>query len=362
MIINKPRLGMLTMGSAALLVVGSAMAAPPTGFSYGQYTTNNGVATVGTITTTDTVCGVTYTCVSLAASGDGILQRQVTENLTGKSYIQTIIVDNLTAGPADTGLNVNAIVGGTYNLDFTNESFVGVGGGASGDLGVDAGIKLLAPPGGPVVPNTVDALGGNQQMVATIAQGGLVTPGDPTHVKIIQRQKLDPGGATGVDGTGQTDFVLMSNSADESDRYMRLDQRVTANVVQGITVRNSSGSYTTGGPANLTLPDSSSLGYVDGDSIGVVWIQLRQMGGAGLPASDPRVFQMQSYDVNGTKIAWNSCNADGFGACVPANSTANGDPTPATWDYWDANFGTAPNPLNGDTFANPTSFFPNFPD
>jgi hypothetical protein len=309
----------------------------------------------------------------LAASGTGILQRQVTENATGKSYVQTIIVED-TADTAGVNAITTAVSGGAqYNLDFTNESFVGVNDASHGDLGVDAGIKLLAQGvnQGPAVANSVDALGGNNQMIASIAQGGLATLGDPTHVKIIQRQKLDSGGATGVDGTGQTDFALFSNSADESDRYMRLDQRMTSDKVETLTVRKSSGSYTTGG-GTLVLPDGSymdnppppaGLTYNAGDDIGVVWLQYVQFGGAGLDAgttgtpsgtADPRQLQMQSYTVNGTTISWNSCNQDGKGRC---QGVEVGD---ATWTYWDPNFGTAPVPINAA--GNNANRLPNFPD
>ena len=353
----KRNLSLLTMGAASLLVAGVAMAAPPTGFSYGQYK----VAT-GAITTTDSACGTSYVCVPLAASGDGITQRQVTETATGKSYIQTIIVDNVT-GTADTG-GLDAIVGSTYHLDFTNESFVGVNTPTSGDLGVDSAVALVATGSqGPAIANT----GGNNLMTASIAQGGLATPGDPTHVKIIQHQKLDPTGTTGVEGQGQTDFALFSNAADESDRFMRLDQRVTADQAQGLTVRRASGSYIPTAGGTFTLPavnpvavpanPDQTLAYTTANTnIGVTWLQAVNMGGAGLPSTDPHIFQMQKYDVDGSSIAWNSCNTDGFGSCVSLNGTSTSWPV-ANWDA--TAFGTAPNPIASG--SPPSIWFPAFP-
>ena len=376
MIINRKRL-MLGVGAASLLTAGMAMASPPSGFSFGQYSVS-----AGTITATDTACGTTYTCVVLPGSNasDGFLQRQITNNSTGQSYIQTVVVDNLTNGPADTG-GQNAIVSNTaaatptlqnavYNLGWTDENYVAItNNGTGANEGMSDNSSVTLTDSSVVIPNTTDARGGNNQLVSTIAAGNLLTAADPADVVIQQRMKVDPGGATGVNGQGQTDFYLLNKDSgpgggSEDNRFMELNQLVTSNVVEGFTVRKASGSFTaTGG--TLALPDGQTLAYNAGDDIGVTWLQTTAMGGAGDPATDTNKLQVQNYTVNGTTIAWNSCRNDstnlGMGQCNPVNTTARvGDPT--TWPYWDANLGPTPSPLNGDTGANPPGgFFPTFP-
>ncbi len=331
------RYHLLAMGSASLMfAAGAAMADPVADIGYGNYTVaaGNPARAAGVCT------GAGYTCTTLVA-GVGILQQSVNDG-AGNSWINTIVVED----DADTGGN-NAIVGATYNLGWTNEGFVGVSSGTAGDLGVDSRIALL-PQGlnqGPA------AVAGNQFAAARISQGGLIQPGDPSNIKITQRQHTGPGA-----NQGTLDFFLMSNGS-EADRYMRLDQQTLANNVAGLTVRRSSGSYTeTGG--TLTLPDGQFLTYNAGDEIGTVWLQLLQFGGAGNPAlgNGVRQFQMQSFEVNNDAIAWNTCAAGFQGQCVGVDFGG------ATWTYWDANFGTAPvTPLAAGGFA-AGGAFPNFPD
>lgn len=330
---------MLTMGAASLLAAGAAMAAPPGSFQYGQY--HVGDVTAGTVDSGTVACPAA-TCVDLL-SGTGILQRQVTLN-TGEQYIQTIVVEDTAST-----LGANAIVGSSVNLAFTNESFVGVGGGANGDLASQNTVDLIGTP----ALSTPD----NNRVIAQIEDGALVSGG--AKAKISQVQALDGG------NTSNAKFFFKGNN-DETDRYMRMDELMVANATQGITVRKSSGSFTTtgvtGDPATLTLPDGQTVSYNAGDDIGTVWMQLRNFGGAGLPASDDRVLQMQSF-TNATTpqfATWNSCNADGLGACNNVQ-----DPGPYDWSaFWDpnGNFGTVPNPMVGTANPAGNNFFPNFPD
>ena len=330
---------MLTMGAAALLASGAVMAAPPGSFQYGQY--HVGDVTAGQIDSGTVACPAA-TCVDLLQD-TGILQRNVTLN-TGEQYIQTIVVED-----AANTLGANAIVGTTINLPFTNESFVGVGGGANGDLASQNTVDLVGTPG---FTGTTEE---QNRVIAQIDQGGLASGG--AVAKIQQLQSLDNNNVSNMK------FLLLSNG-DETDRYMRMDEVMTAQVAQGITVRRSSGSFTTApGATNLTLPDGQVVTYNAGDDIGTTWIQLRNFGGAGLISTDDRVLQMQSFENNSGSpqfATWNSCNADGLGAC---NNVL--DPGPYDWTpYWDpnGNFGTVPNPMVGT--ANPAgdNFFPNFGD
>ena len=332
---------MLTMGAAALLASGAVMAAPPGSFQYGQY--HVGDVTAGQIDSGTVACPAA-TCVDLLQD-TGILQRNVTLN-TGEQYIQTIVVeDSATTGGG------NAIVGTTINLPFTNESFVGVGGGANGDLASQNTVDLV---GTPALAGTTNE---QNRVVAQIEGGGLLTG---AAAAVIEQHQ-----STAANNIGHMDFFLASNG-DETDRYMRMDEVVGAEGgghpgQQGITVRRSSGSFTTApGVTNLTLPDGQIVTYNAGDDIGTVWIQLRNFGGAGLISTDDRVLQMQSFENNSGSpqfASWNSCNADGLGAC---NNVL--DPGPYTWTaYWDpnGNFGEAPTPMQGTT--TPATFFPSFP-
>ena len=359
MILKRKLLSLSTIGAAALLVAGPTLAAPPTGFTYGNYE-----ATAGAITNAD-CAGGTGTCVDLV-SGTGLLQRQVTLS-TGEQYIQTIVVDD----GATTGTGVKAIDQGTgaFNLDFTNETFVGTNTATSGDLATQSSVDLIADP--LATPAQGPAPTGNManpslnRVVATVDAGNLSTaPGGASHSTVLQQQALDnAGGSTKLwlESMGES-----SGTSVEANRYLRMDQVVGKEGAspgeQGITVRKSSGLFTVqAGSDTLDLPSGSSQSYATGDDIGVVWLQLNNMGGAGLPGGSADVaFQMQSFTVNGTANAWNSCASGVMGACN--NALASGTDWSA---YWDAggNLGTAPTALDASTSnATPTTWFPNFHD
>jgi hypothetical protein len=105
---------LLTMGSAMLISSSVAMAAAPTAF--GQYT-----ATAGVITPTGTGgCPTGFTC-GAAITGDGFLQRQITDGTN--TYFQTIILDKQSNVPLSGGL------ADLSNATFADESFVQQGGG-----------------------------------------------------------------------------------------------------------------------------------------------------------------------------------------------------------------------------------------
>jgi len=111
-----PNTVLLTMGSAMLISSGVAMAAAPT--SFGQYT-----ATTGIISPTGTGgCPSGFTC-GAAITGDGFLQRQITDGTN--TYFQTIILDKQSSVPTDTGTGLADLSAAT----FADESFVQQGGG-----------------------------------------------------------------------------------------------------------------------------------------------------------------------------------------------------------------------------------------
>ena len=111
-----PNTVLLTMGSAMLISSGVAMAAAPT--SFGQYT-----ATTGIISPTGTGgCPSGFTC-GAAITGDGFLQRQITDG--SNTYFQTIILDKQSNVSTDTGTGLADLSAAT----FADESFVQQGGG-----------------------------------------------------------------------------------------------------------------------------------------------------------------------------------------------------------------------------------------
>jgi hypothetical protein len=101
------------MGSAMLISSGAAIAGPPGGATYGNFTATN-----GTITAT---CPAGATC-GTAITGDGFFQRSVVigTGATAATYYQTIVLP--------TGANVSSS-GDIAGLEFSDENFVQQGGG-----------------------------------------------------------------------------------------------------------------------------------------------------------------------------------------------------------------------------------------
>lgn len=85
----------LTMGSAALIVSGAAMAGPP--IAYDQWQAVDGQIKSIDDGTQNVPCADGYTCVT-GVAGLGFLQRTVTNNADGTQYFQTIITDESADG------------------------------------------------------------------------------------------------------------------------------------------------------------------------------------------------------------------------------------------------------------------------
>ncbi|MBI3773680.1 MAG: hypothetical protein HY272_13405 [Gammaproteobacteria bacterium] len=95
-----------SIGSAALVLSGVAMAAAPTTANFDQWSVSTG--TIGAACPTGFTCGT-------AVTGDGFFQRQIVDTTAGgKTYFQTIITDT---GATATQPNL-------ANLTFGDESFV----------------------------------------------------------------------------------------------------------------------------------------------------------------------------------------------------------------------------------------------
>ncbi|TPW11318.1 MAG: hypothetical protein FD130_2005, partial [Halothiobacillaceae bacterium] len=104
--LRKTVTAMSSAGSLALILSGTAMAAPPTGFNtLGQWN----VDTSGVVSAT---CPATFTCVTVA-NGNGFLQQEVTSG-SGTRYVRTLIGEGF-ASTATTDIT---------RLTFASEDYV----------------------------------------------------------------------------------------------------------------------------------------------------------------------------------------------------------------------------------------------
>lgn len=336
------KLSLLTIGlsSASLLMAGAAMAAPPSGFTYNDYTVNAGVITPG-------ACPVGYTCQTL--QGDvGFLQQRISDGTAAGTYFRTIITeDDASAGDST---QVDA-------LAFRNDSFVG----ATDNSGAVASLGKV----------TLDGAIGTGTSTAELARGSL-NAGEASGIELRQDQNM-----------GDRTVAFSFDEQIDGSENLRLDQinPVGGNYSGPMTVRRTTGSYTVCAvdPCTLTLPDGQTIQYNNGDSIGVMY-QHQALFSMGPVAVSDRIFENQRFTVGANSIEWNNANnnmtfgggggiplvapAPTVGGTVPAGTggasiggvtfnTVNADG--GAWDYWDANFGTAP------TGVTPPATFPTVP-
>lgn len=319
------KLSLLTMGlgSATLLAAGAAMAAPPSGFGYSEFTVNAGQVTAG-------ACPVGYTCQVLQ-NDTGFLQQRVSDGTANGTYFHTIVTSD-DASALDQA-QVEA-------LDFRNENFVGAG------VGGVASLSSVQLEGG----------AGTGQSEIEINGGGMQA-GTDMHIVLTQTHEFEDRGQSLV-------FEDAGGSAQGNGTRMVMNQ--DGGTFSGpMTVRVTDGSFTvcdTGTGCVLELPDGQQLTYDSGDEIGTMYQHqaLFGMGGTATLGAENRVFENQTFTVNGDTIGWTnvSNNMDDFGGggiLLPdpqgngnggaaiggvTFSTVNADG--GEWDYWDDNFGAAP--------------------
>lgn len=290
---------LLTMGSAMLISSGAAMAAPP--IAYGQYT-----ATAGVIT--PSACPTGFSC-GAAITGDGFLQRQVTDTGTGNVYFQTIILDK--------GSTIAAGTGGTADLStapFADESFVLQGGGT----GIADSSHVYATP---TAPDT-STFTGDTALNVGWAKG---TGEDLINVSQVID---DPNKATMA-------FTLTDASTDNSQPIVTIDETVWMADATGANPNNdrqhlylkqlkaSASGTTVALPAGAT--PSTTLSYAANDIVQVMWLGQQVTGGT---SGGQQLFGTQAYTVNPTTTATSISYSD---------QTATG---PWNWDT--TFFGAAP--------------------
>jgi hypothetical protein len=286
---------LLTMGSAMLISSSVAFAAPP--ISYGQYT-----ATAGTITTN--ACPSGFTC-GAAITGDGFLQRQVTETATGNAYFQTIILDK-----------GSTVADGTIltNATFADESFVLQGGGT----GIADSSHVLAVP----------AVGAADQSTFTGDTAINVgwAKGVSENLIAVDQNIDDPGKASML-------FNLTDNSTDNSNPIITLNETVYMPPSSGPAtgdkqvfflkqLQAASAGTTVALPTGAT--PATTVSYSTGDIIQAMWLGQQVTGGT---TGGAQMFGTQSYTVNPT---------------TTATSVSYSDQTAVGPFNWDPVFGAAP--------------------
>lgn len=263
----------LTMGSAALIVAGAVSAAPPVAYDQWQATKlTNGTTEIqnasGTSLADPSTCPTGFTC-GAGISGDGFMQRTLTETATGAQFFQTIITDK--------GVN-----GQPPTLSFADESFVRSGGSANGiaskqrvtDLGV-------TQPGTDLVTSNELNLGwassagtpaiGLSQAVSQSALGfstGFTLTDTPAAA----------GGATGSGTNGELRTIGL-------DQSILLDTTTPgATDKQVFALRQADA----GAAGTLTI-GSQSVPFAAGEAIKAIWV------GQNMPSTGGQVFGFEGF-------------------------------------------------------------------
>ena len=274
---------LLTMGSAMLISSSVALAGAPTAF--GQYS-----ATAGVISPTGTGgCPTGFTC-GAAITGDGFLQRQITDGTN--TYFQTIILDK--------GSDVTATGGiaDLSNATFADESFVQQGGGT----GIADSSHVFSTPINNTVPDQ-----SNFTSDATILVGTQFK--QPTDNLIQVNQNInDPTTLTNVD------FTLQDASTDNTQPVITIDSTVYLTAGGAGTPAptdprqrfylkqlkaTAGGSLADLGTGATVTPSTTSapLAYATNDIIQVLWLgQTVATDNTNLSIVQP--FGVESFSVN----------------------------------------------------------------
>lgn len=289
------------LSAAFALASGAAMAAPPSGFSYNDFTVADGVVT-------GAACPTGYTCQNVLSEA-GFLQQRMSDGTADGTFFRTIVVDEDATAADQTEVEL---------LGFRMDTFAGAPG-----LAVHGSVSL-------------DGDTGTGALVTTISQDDW---NDGTEPSILIEQNQDLGDRT---------IAFSFEMALDNSTRMRMDQmNPTGNSYSGpMTVRRLGGSFVTcdevdGVGCVLELPDGQTLTYNTGDTIGTMY-QHQSLFGMGDIGAENRVFENQTFEVNGEQIGWTNVNNtvdDSGGGSVTFN-TINTDG--GAWDYWDPNFGAAP--------------------
>ncbi len=300
--LRKAVTAMSSAGSLALILSGTAMAAPPPGFNtLGQWN----VSTTGVVTAS---CpNVTFSCVTVA-SGDGFLQQEVTSITPGgPRYVRTLIGEGF-ASTATTDIT---------RLTFASEDYVQLGG--AGGLASAMTIKegALSPSGTAAASittgfsSTAQILAGATMVLSAANKseailglnlsdtGAAAGPGpgpgpgagggDEFLTDFSVTANTTTGGANVTDalGIGQTVYVGGTTAAADRQRFVTLvENAVTAQTAFKFA-------------ANTT--DPATLAWAIGNKIQVVWAG-QDIGGAGAFSTESVRLVSSGVAVSGSNL------------------------------------------------------------
>lgn len=261
---------MSSTASMALILSGTAMAAPPTGFNTaGQWDINN----AGVVTAT---CPTGFTCTTVA-DGAGFRQMEVVSNAVGgPRYVRTLIGEGFAA--AGTGIDRLSFVsedyvqmGGSQGLASAmtvKEGSVSATGTAAGSVttGFSSSAQILT---GWATNNTANRVEATLGLALSDTGAGATAGGDEflTSFNVTANTVAATGAnVTSLLGVDQTVYVGGATAPGDRQRFVTLvEDAVTAQTAFKFD-------------ANAT--DPTTLAWAIGDKIQVVWAG-QDIGGSG---------------------------------------------------------------------------------
>lgn len=290
-----------SFGSAALILSGAAVAAPPGGLTYDQWGVSGGTITPTTGTSANGFCPTGFAC-GAAVTGDGFFQRQLTDS-AGNRYFQTMITNTGATGTPT----------GTTPLDFADENYV-----------------KIATPGAAVATGLADKqslndVPGQFKTAALINVGWAQLPGE-VNVQISQTVAESASGFSNSFTFAQLDPRAISRTIDMDQNVVL--QAATAPAVsdtQRFVLRERSGTaVTTAGTFTLPGTPTPSLAFAAGDDVKVIWV------GQNMPSLG-NLFGFQSYS-----------NLSAPTTVTPNPITYFDNAQTGPWNWNTTVFGTAP--------------------
>ena len=291
----------LTVGSAALILAGTAVAGPPT--PYDDWRVSAGVIT--SPAGAPLPCPTGFTC-GAPLIGDGFLQRTLTQNIPGGAvqYFQTIIT------------NQGATAANPANLDFSDESFVRSSTGGQAASGIADRQRINDIPQNLTTTNELN-------------MGWANTGGTPE--LNLSQTLTEP--ATNF----STDFNFQSNNAG-ADRKMTIGQSVSlqqtgqpgsAGDVQGFKLVQVGGNTFVPAAGSATTQDGQTVNWTAGQTVQAIWV------GQDMTGSTSQLFGFQSFaNLSASPVVTNSY--------FDLSTTGVGPTNNYLWQWPDPPFGTAP--------------------
>lgn len=288
--LRKTVTAMSSAGSLALILSGTAMAAPPTGFNtLGQWN----VDTAGVVSAT---CPATFTCVTVA-NGNGFLQQEVTSG-SGTRYVRTLIGEGF-ASTATTDIT---------RLTFASEDYVQLGGsqGLASAMTIKEGSVSLSGTAAASITtgfsSTAQVLSGwavvdtvNNKAEATLGLNlsdtgvGSTAGGDEflTDFSVTANTLTSGANVTAALGIGQTVYVGGSTALGDRQRFVTK--------VEDATTAQTAFKFA----ANTT--DPATLAWAIGNKIQVVWAG-QDIGGAGAFSTESVRLVSSGVAVSGSNL------------------------------------------------------------